>query len=63
MKLRRWLRFSAMLLGACLAAAAAREDAAGVEVHAMIEGMHTALLEGKPEKILDRIVEGGAAGH
>jgi hypothetical protein len=49
MKRRAWLPISAMLLAPCLAAAPV--DAAGEEVHALIEGMHTALMDGKPDAL------------
>jgi hypothetical protein len=41
-----------MLLGACLAGGRLQSEAgAGEDVHVMIEGMHTALLEGKPDAL------------
>ncbi len=44
-----WLRVSAMLLGGCLAAAADDDPAEGT--HAMIEGVHAALMDGKAEAL------------
>src|SRR5271157_245785 len=46
---RGWLRASALLLGGCLWAGAAGDPAG--EVHAMIEGMHAALMDGKAEAL------------
>jgi len=46
---RGWLRICATLLGASLCAAAG--DSPAEEVHAMIEGMHAALLDGKADAL------------
>jgi hypothetical protein len=46
---RGWLRISAMLLGGCLPACAAAGPAG--EVHALIEGMNAALLDGKADAL------------
>jgi len=46
---RGWLRISAMLLGGCLWAGA--EGGPAEEVHAMIEGMQSALMDGKADAL------------
>jgi len=48
MRRRSWLPICAMFLGACLPAAG---DTPAEEVHAMIEGMHTALADGKADAL------------